>query len=484
MLDDHLALISQVTKGQTFQVPGLIQVPGPIQQTSGNISSASSLLSFSEYNNSKYGFKIQYPSDWQVISIANDSLSSSSITGTPSDVIVRIRSPSDQQHGIQDLLTISVQNISAVSSSQQSNGNLTAYDYAATIIRQLPLLPRAADEGNQTNLIKNESVSITSESNGNNNNNNNLSAWRMDYIASDYKSEVFVINDTKVYDIVFSTPKERATQSLPIFDKMLDSFQFIRTTTNATVADDTLITTGIRNTTAINNQTTTTAASIPLQQQQQLPQPQLLQRQQPLLQPPFSSIPPPSQQQPLFQQPTPPQQPSTTIPPSTPLYPVPSIPPTGPGQTNNYPPPIILSQYSYVNDTGSFHIVGEVLNQAPVTARFVKIIATFYNAYGQVIGTEFTYTDPSNLAPGQMAPFDMIVPEGNVPMYQISNYALNIDWRSTPSQGCDPSYPDVCISPPPPVLNCLNVFPDRNFRVLPPDPHGFDGDRDGKGCEA
>jgi hypothetical protein len=208
------------------------------------------------------------------------------------------------------------------------------------------------------------------------------------------------------------------------------------------------------------------------------------QQQQPLLQPPFSSIPPPSQQQPLFQQPTPPQQPSTTIPPSIPLYPVPSIPPTGPGQTNNYPPPMILSQYSYVNDTGSFHIVGEVLNQAPVTARFVKIIATFYNAYGQVIGTDFTYTDPSNLAPGQMAPFDLIVPEGNVPMYQISNYALNIDWRSTPSQGCDPSYPDVCISPPPPVLNCLNVFPDRNFRVIPPDPHGFDSDRDGIGCEA
>jgi hypothetical protein len=480
MSNDHLTLISQVTEGQTFQVPGLKQVPGPIQQTSGNISSASSLLSFSEYNNSKYGFKIQYPSDWQVISIANDSLSSSSsfITGTPSDVIVRIGSPPDQQKGIQDLLTISAQNISAVSSSQQSNGNLTAYDYAATIMRQLPLLPRAADEGNQTNLIKNESVSIASESNGNNS--NNLSAWRIDYIASDYKSELFVINDTKVFNIAFSTPKERATQSLPVFDKMLDSFQFLRTTTNATAAEGTLITTGIRNTTAINNQTTTTAATIPLQQQQQQQQ----QQTQPLLQPPFSSIPPPSQQQPLFQQPIPPQQPSTTIPPSTPLYPVPSIPPTGSGQTNNYPPPMILSQYSYINDTGSFHIVGEVLNQAPVTARFVKIIATFYNAFGQVIGTDFTYADPSNLAPGQMAPFDLIVPEGNVSMYQMSNYALNIDWRSTPNQGCDPSYPDVCISPPPPVLNCLNVFPDRNFRVIPPDPHGFDGDRDGIGCEA
>ena len=47
------------------------------------------------------------------------------------------------------------------------------------------------------------------------------------------------------------------------------------------------------------------------------------------------------------------------------------------------------------------HIVGEVLNQAPVTAKFVKIIATFYNANGQVIGTDFAYANPSDLAPNQ-----------------------------------------------------------------------------------
>ena len=47
---------------------------------------------------------------------------------------------------------------------------------------------------------------------------------------------------------------------------------------------------------------------------------------------------------------------------------------------------------------------------------------------------------------------------------------------------CDPSYPDVCIPAPPPDLDCPDV-PHRRFRVLPPDPHRFDGDRDGVGCE-
>ena len=52
-----------------------------------------------------------------------------------------------------------------------------------------------------------------------------------------------------------------------------------------------------------------------------------------------------------------------------------------------------------------------------------------------------------------------------------------------PAANCDPSYPDVCIPSPPPDLNCKDI-PFRRFRVLPPDPHGFDGNQDGVGCES
>lgn len=50
---------------------------------------------------------------------------------------------------------------------------------------------------------------------------------------------------------------------------------------------------------------------------------------------------------------------------------------------------------------------------------------------------------------------------------------------------CDPSYPTVCI----PLievsgdLDCGDI-PYRRFEVVPPDPHGFDGDGDGVGCES
>jgi len=52
-----------------------------------------------------------------------------------------------------------------------------------------------------------------------------------------------------------------------------------------------------------------------------------------------------------------------------------------------------------------------------------------------------------------------------------------------PPADCDPAYPDVCIPPPPPDLDCADII-YRNFRVLPPDPHHFDGNGNGIGCEA
>jgi hypothetical protein len=47
---------------------------------------------------------------------------------------------------------------------------------------------------------------------------------------------------------------------------------------------------------------------------------------------------------------------------------------------------------------------------------------------------------------------------------------------------CSPAYPDFCIPPPPPDLDCDDIN-GQNFTVLPPDPHGFDSDGDGIGCE-
>jgi endonuclease G, mitochondrial len=75
--------------------------------------------------------------------------------------------------------------------------------------------------------------------------------------------------------------------------------------------------------------------------------------------------------------------------------------------------------------------------------------------------------------------------------FQIKANKENLTATATPTptptathQGnCSPAYPDVCIPPPPPDLDCGDIE-YKNFRVLSPDPHNFDGkDKDGLGCE-
>jgi polyhydroxyalkanoate synthesis regulator phasin len=53
---------------------------------------------------------------------------------------------------------------------------------------------------------------------------------------------------------------------------------------------------------------------------------------------------------------------------------------------------------------------------------------------------------------------------------------------SSSAEGCDSSYPEICITTYSAKLICADI-PFRNFKVILPDPHGFDSDADGIGCE-
>jgi micrococcal nuclease len=69
-----------------------------------------------------------------------------------------------------------------------------------------------------------------------------------------------------------------------------------------------------------------------------------------------------------------------------------------------------------------------------------------------------------------------------------STASATVDVAAAPTQQrCHPSYPDFCIPPPPPDLDCPDIKGRKPFRVRhdvrDPDPHGFDRDRDGRACE-
>jgi hypothetical protein len=56
-----------------------------------------------------------------------------------------------------------------------------------------------------------------------------------------------------------------------------------------------------------------------------------------------------------------------------------------------------------------YHIVGEVQNNGQQTAKFVEVSATLYDSNNKVIGTEFIFTKPRDIDPGQKAPFEITV---------------------------------------------------------------------------
>jgi resuscitation-promoting factor RpfB len=72
---------------------------------------------------------------------------------------------------------------------------------------------------------------------------------------------------------------------------------------------------------------------------------------------------------------------------------------------------------------------------------------------------------------------------GRVVTIVVAKASASSGGGSSGGGSCDPSYPSVCIPPYPPDLDCGEV-PYTNFTVIGSDPHGFDGDNDGIGCES
>ena len=89
----------------------------------------------------------------------------------------------------------------------------------------------------------------------------------------------------------------------------------------------------------------------------------------------------------------------------------------------------ITSHNTYINSIGHIHVIGEVENNSPLIAELVKIIGTFYDDNGNVVGTSFTYADPTDIGSGEKAPFDLILSDSTIPIEQIKDYRLTISYR-------------------------------------------------------
>ena len=67
--------------------------------------------------------------------------------------------------------------------------------------------------------------------------------------------------------------------------------------------------------------------------------------------------------------------------------------------------------------------------------------------------------------------------------YEDDYNSYQEEYSDEGDDGCEPSYPDVCIPADEYDLDCDEVD-DTDFTVDGEDPYGFDGDADGVGCES
>lgn len=88
----------------------------------------------------------------------------------------------------------------------------------------------------------------------------------------------------------------------------------------------------------------------------------------------------------------------------------------------------ILSHSSYISHD-YYYIVGEVQNVGDKTIEFVKIVATFYNGQGIVVGKSFTYTEIDEIAPGQKSPFELTSYPRKASEISVDHYSLQVQAR-------------------------------------------------------
>jgi len=91
----------------------------------------------------------------------------------------------------------------------------------------------------------------------------------------------------------------------------------------------------------------------------------------------------------------------------------------------------ILSSSSFTDDLGEYHVVGEVKNNSPRDSmNYVKIISTFYDNTGKVVGTDFTYSNVDVLRPAEKSSFEIILNDA-AQSQKVDNYKLSASGDKT-----------------------------------------------------
>ena len=91
---------------------------------------------------------------------------------------------------------------------------------------------------------------------------------------------------------------------------------------------------------------------------------------------------------------------------------------------------VISKQSNSVEDDGA-HIEGQVKNIGNKQVKFVKVLISFYDQSEQVLGTEFSFTEPSVINPKNISDFKIIIPKDDPKIKTMSTYTITLLWQNS-----------------------------------------------------
>ena len=94
---------------------------------------------------------------------------------------------------------------------------------------------------------------------------------------------------------------------------------------------------------------------------------------------------------------------------------------------------IIQNDQHYIGDDGSFHVVGEILNNLESPLNQVSVIVTLYDEEKNTVVTKETRTLVNTIMPEMKGPFDLFFLDIN--SEKIKSYSLDLDYSISEPKG-------------------------------------------------
>jgi len=103
-----------------------------------------------------------------------------------------------------------------------------------------------------------------------------------------------------------------------------------------------------------------------------------------------------------------------------------------------------ISENQFVDEFGYVHVLGEIQNALTTEMQFVKVNVAYYDSQNRIIGSDFVYSDPHDLGPGDSATYQALTASSSLASKDVSSLKVNYEYQvngityQSPGQGNRP----------------------------------------------